>query len=367
MSGLRVAGPLYALHLNQSAFEVGLLFSMFGLTAVFFSVYAGRLADRVAFKLIVGSCVLVAAACTAIAAIFPSYLTLCLASLGSGGSVSFAVVALQRFAGRSASGPTELKKTYSWLGVGPSISNFIGPVLAGVLIDRFGHQWAFAAMAVLPLLTWAFVRGVVDNTRTPVAIDSDAPVEKPHIMDLLRVPRFRNLLIMNWVLSSAWDVHSFMVPILGHEFGFSAATIGIIIGSFALAATAVRLVLPVVAERLIEWKVIFCVTLGAALLLAIYPFLKMPILMGVGSVMLGIVLGSVQPMMLTTLHAITPPHRMGEALGIRMGVTNLASVVMPLGFGAAGAALGAKAVFWSVAGFTAIMSRVALRLKPDTD
>jgi hypothetical protein len=41
---------------------------------------------------------------------------------------------------------------------------------------------------------------------------------------------FRRLLLMNWALSSCWDVHTFVVPILGHERGLSASVIGTILG-----------------------------------------------------------------------------------------------------------------------------------------
>jgi len=31
-------------------------------------------------------------------------------------------------------------------------------------------------------------------------------------------------------MASCWDVHTFVVPVLGHELGFSAAVIGAILG-----------------------------------------------------------------------------------------------------------------------------------------
>ena len=65
----------------------------------------------------------------------------------------------------------------------------------------------------------------------------------------------RCLLLVNWLLSSCWDVHTFVVPVLGHERGFSASVIGAILGAFAIAATVVRVALPFVATRVNEWTV----------------------------------------------------------------------------------------------------------------
>ena len=51
-------------------------------------------------------------------------------------------------------------------------------------------------------------------------------------------------------------MHAFLVPVLGHERGFSASTIGLVLGVFALAVAAVRLVIPLLAHRLREGQVL---------------------------------------------------------------------------------------------------------------
>ena len=104
--------------------------------------------------------------------------------------------------------------------------------------------------------------------------------------------------------------------------------------------------------------------LMAALLLAIYPFLKVPLAMGLCSVVLGGFLGSVQPMVMSTLHQITPEARHGEALGLRLMAINGASVVMPILFGTLGTVVGASAVFWAVATSVGLGARPAYTLRP---
>ena len=58
----------------------------------------------------------------------------------------------------------------------------------------------------------------------------------------------RRLFVVNWLLSSSWDAHTFAVPVLGFERGFDASTIGLILGAFTLAVTAVRAVIPMLAH-----------------------------------------------------------------------------------------------------------------------
>ena len=165
-------------------------------------------------------------------------------------------------------------------------------------------------------------------------------------------------------MASCWDVHTFVVPVLGHELGFSASVIGAILGAFAIAAAAVRVVLPLVAAHLREHRVIAAAMAVCALVFAVYPLMRSPLAMGLCSVLLGLALGCVQPMVMSTLHQITPSHRHGEALGLRLMAINASSVLMPLLFGAAGAIVGIQSVFWAVGAVAGTGIPAALRMTP---
>jgi len=86
--------------------------------------------------------------------------------------------------------------------------------------------------------------------------------------------------------------------------------------------------------------------------------------MGLCSVALGFVLGSVQPMIMSTLHQITPENRHGEALGLRLMAINASSVAMPLMFGLAGTVIGVAGLFWVTGGLVAAASQQAWKLRP---
>jgi sugar phosphate permease len=159
-------------------------------------------------------------------------------------------------------------------------------------------------------------------------------------------------------------VHTFLVPVIGHERGLSATAIGAILGGFALAATAIRLILPWVASRLRESVVIASAMVATALLFALYPLAQAAWAMAGLSILLGVALGSVQPMIMSTLHQMTPPHRHGEALGLRAMAINGSSVVMPLLFGSTGALLGVAGVFWIVGAVVGSASPIAWHLRP---
>jgi predicted MFS family arabinose efflux permease len=175
------------------------------------------------------------------------------------------------------------------------------------------------------------------------------PGPRPSAFALLRTPGLQRLLVINWLLSSAWDVHAFLVPVLGHERGFSASAIGLVLGLFAAAVAVVRLFIPLVAHRLREGQVLAGAMLATALLFALYPLVHAAWLMALFATLLGLALGSVQPMIMTTLHQLTPPERHGEAIALRSMTINFASALMPLLFGVLGATLGAATLFWLMA------------------
>jgi sugar phosphate permease len=180
--------------------------------------------------------------------------------------------------------------------------------------------------------------------------------------DLLRAPGLKRLLVVNWLLSMCWDVHTFAVPILGHERGFSASTIGLILGTFTLSVTLVRAVIAVLAHRLHEAAVVRAAMLATAVVFVLYPLAPNAWLMGSCAALLGLTLGSVQPMVMAMLHHLTPDERHGEALAFRSMAINASSTLMPLVFGATGTLFGAAVLFWAVGGAVGAGSWLARRL-----
>ena len=359
MTGFRMGAPLLALKLGQSPVAVGFLLALFALSQVFFALPAGRLADRYGLHVALRLAVFMASAALAASVLWPVFGVLCFSALVVGGASGLAVIALQRHAGRLAQGPTALREVFSWLAIGPSLSNLVGPLLVGVLIDWVSFQAAFLAMALLPWLAWWLVGHVAPEpiSKRP----ENALVVSSWAM--FRDPAFRRLMLINWLLSSCWDVHTFLVPVIGHEQGLSATVIGSLLASFAVAATLVRLLMPWMASRLQEGRVVGSAMLATAVLFVLYPMAESAWLMAGLSVLLGFALGSVQPMIMSTLHQITPHAQHGQALALRSMAINASSVLMPLVFGTVGTLVGVGVVFWAVAGVVGSGAPLAFSLR----
>ena len=75
---------------------------------------------------------------------------------------------------------------------------------------------------------------------------------KGGLFELLKIKTLRNTLIASGIVSSAWDVYQFFMPIYGRSLGMSATAIGSVMSAFAIAIILVRLVLPFSVRRLGE-------------------------------------------------------------------------------------------------------------------
>lgn len=368
LAGNRMAAPLLALREGYSPAAVGFLLALFGLAQVLLAIPVGRYVDRHGLKRPIAYAVAASCLAGALAAMWPVFEVLCVTAFLTGGAAGAGVITVQRQVGRLAEGGAQLRRSFSWLAIGPSLSNVAGALAVGFLIDHAGpspgsvqgFQAAFALMAVVPLLTWYLLRPVRE------VLEEQPAGERPsawRAWQLLREPGIARLMLVNWFVSSSWDVHTLVVPLLGVERGLSASAIGMILGAFALATGLVRLLLPLLADRIREWAVMAAAMVSAGLLFAIYPLLPSALAMGICSFCMGMVLGAVQPMVMSILHQVTPPERHGEALGLRLMAVTATGVAVPLLLGSVSSLIGLSGVLWMVAAVVGSGSRVAWGLR----
>ena len=88
------------------------------------------------------------------------------------------------------------------------------------------------------------------------------------IAALFRNRHLKRVFIVNALLSMAWDLHTFFIPIYGATIGLSASRIGMILAAFAAATFAVRLMMPWIARRASEFEVLTAALFVAALCVA---------------------------------------------------------------------------------------------------
>lgn len=362
--GVRLAAPLGVLATGGSAWSVGVVMTMFAVFPALLALPAGRLADRRGYHLPVRIAACCALAGTLLAAATQNMFTLCAAAALSGAGSGFGMIAIQRSAGRLASCDSERLRVFSAIALAPAVAGLFGPMLAGVLIDHAGYSWAFLALALLPAATLLAAQAVPDEPPRPAQASKARPASA---WGLLRLAPFRRLLFVSWLVSLAWDVHGFALPLLGVERGLSASALGAVLAAYAVTSMSVRLLMPLLAGRLERRTLLVAAMLLTCTVFGAYPLLGSAWAMAACAAALGIALGMVQPAIMATLHGVTPPERHGEALALRSMAIHTSMAAIPLLLGALGTAAGAAALFWVMSAALGMGSVQAGRIRLDQD
>ncbi len=358
LGAARVTTTLYALSLQASEFTVGTLIALFAVFPMLLAVGMGRIIDRIGVQLPLRAGGVIASAGVIVAASVKSIAALYVAAILIGTGFMAIFIATQYAVGAMLANEQKAAG-YSRLSVGFSVSSFVGPLLAGFTIDHAGHAWAFIACAVFTLLSFV----IASSGALP---ELPAQVRPPQrrtgsALQLLRHRELRGVYFVGITLAAAWDMFTFVTPIHGTQLGFSASTIGMILASFSAATLVVRIAMPGIVRRYHEWQILTGALAAAALVYLLLPFMQQPLSMAAVAFALGLALGSGQPNVLALLHIGAPAGRGAEAIAIRASLGNLSAVALPIAYGAAGAALGLFAVFWSVGAVIAVAVPVAAR------
>lgn len=361
VQGVRLAAPLGVLALGRSAWSVGLVMTMFAVFPALLALPAGRLADRRGYHLPVRIAACCALAGTLLAGASQSLFTLCAAAALSGAGSGFGMIAIQRSASRLAGSEAGRLRVFSWIALAPAIAGLVGPVLAGVLIDKAGFPAAFLALALFPAATLLAAQAV--PAEAPAALAAPKK-HQASAWDLLRQAPFRRLLLVSWLVSLCWDVHGFALPLLGVERGLSASALGAVLAAYAAASMLVRLLMPLLAGRLASGTLLAGAMLLACAVFGAYPLLHSAWTMAACAAVLGVALGVVQPAILASMHDVAPPGRHGEALALRSMAIHTSMAAMPLLFGAVGTAAGATVLFWLMSAALGMGGFQARRIRP---
>lgn len=348
-TGARVNVTLSGIELDASPFAVGLLLAFVSLLPMVMSVSVGRQIDRIGVRtpMLWGSVVLAGGMLIPVLAFEIAALFVCSTAIGVG--FMGIHVCGQKLAGELG-GPEARRMNFSLMAIGFSVSAFIGPILTGFLIDTIGYRGCYAVLAIFPLIAAYLMhrRRVFDRLPSPRPV-IEVQATRGSVLDLVRDPSLRKVYIASGMISAAWDVHQFVVPLYGSSLGLSASVIGLLLGTFSLATFVIRLVVPVLMRHVPEWTMIFasmCITLVAYLL---YPLSDSLTVMFSLSFVLGLGLGMSQPIVLSLLHRLAPPNRAGEATGLRMSLVNFTQTFLPGALGAVGGVLGLATLFWGMA------------------
>ncbi|MFT4174024.1 MAG: MFS transporter [Rhodocyclaceae bacterium] len=343
MSGGRISASLFALQRDGSTLMAGLAYGLYSLLPALASIHMGRWVDQVGPRRVMHISLIVMTAGLIVPALWPSLPAVLLsAALGGFGFSSYMLAANVVVSFMPVQHSSERVGMLAWLQIGTSVSAVVGPSLAGLLIDLAGYRALFVTLAVIVgtgcLLSHriALPEGVRRrNNAGALAI----------LHEVATTPRLLRIYLIALSLSLAWDGFSFMAPVLGHERGYSASQVGLVLSTFACGTLAIRMALPWLSRRLPEWRML---TMACALTASVFLLLPIahsaPLHAALGFIY-GLSAGVGQPNILNLIYHSMPPEKAGQGVGLRSMIGGISGLGGPWLFGIMSALFSAAPVF----------------------
>jgi len=345
-SGMRLAVALDAIHMGASAALVGLITALFALLPAVGSIYMGRYIDRHGSRMPMMICPALLAASPLLLALYPNFYTLAIAALLTGGSFLTLHIVNQQIVGRLST-PQDRSANFAIQATWIAASQASSPALTGFLIDHVGFRWAFACLAVIPVLALLYFRRKVPIL--PGKAPSAKTAASGSVVELLRNPKLKRVYLVSVMFATSWDIFLFMTPVYGASLNLSASQIGIIIACFSSATFVVRLLARPVSRRFTAWQVLLVSLLVNGVASLAFGLSGLMSLLLFSAFVMGLGHGLANPMMNTLLYEASPPNRIAEVLGLRTSASMALQVTMPILAGALGSLIGVAPLFWLVA------------------
>jgi MFS family permease len=356
-SMLATSVPLFAVALGLAPLWVGVLVALPNALPVVLAMTAGRWIDRGGAGRWLAFGTGGMASAPLLLVLVPSAPALAAAQLLLGVFQLFAALSSQSFVADLGAGRA-LERNYATYATLLSAGRLVGPLLAGVAIDAAGFRAAFGVAASVALFTFSVawrIRGAVGGPNTEPdgpAVEVDGEDRAPAVEEDAARPsagavgRFgarealANVGVQLAVLSSAGvfvaiSVRQAFLPVALTELGYPATTIGALISLGALAAVAVRPLMPLIsrilggpARTLVVAMLAVAIGVGAlGMVTSLAAFALLGVLAGFGT-------GVGLPLSIVTVASHVAPRHRGTALGLRLSLNRAAQLAMPVAIGA---------------------------------
>ncbi|MFV0458656.1 MAG: MFS transporter [Actinomycetales bacterium] len=347
--GVAVGLGLQAGDVGLALLGFGVMLALYDVAEVILKPVFGALSDRIGvIPVIVGGLVVFSVASVA-AALFPMPIMLAVSRFVQGAAAAAFSPASSSAVARLA-GPQRLGRYFGRYGGWKSLGYAVGPLLAAVMVTWSGIGGLYWLLAALSAAVAVAV--LVKVPRLSV-------LARPRytVADLWRQTADRTFLVPTLVLAASTAVLGVAVgyiPLLAVRAGLAP-----LVGAGAVAAIAVvaSVAQPIVGQRHDGGRLSARAGTSGALVLAAVAVLAMaisanPAVLYLGSLLVGLAVGTATPLAYAQLAAATPPERLGRTMGnaelgreigdaggpILVGAVS-AGTALPVGLAALGAVL----------------------------
>ena len=356
--------PLLAEKMGAGPTTIGFIVGAFSLIAVFLSIPLGGLIDRFGVKrpLLLGVICNIANAVILLHANTVS--TLIVAQLIAGLAFLPHVVASQAYVSRLPD-TSRREKGFGWLSFGAAAGLSAGPILGGILVDRFDYQVAF--WVVLVLSSGGLILLGLKNTRdTNPSSTSYSPLRDARQAGAMAIePKIMLILFFSFAIIFAASLRSSFLPLLLRAEGLTEFTVGLLISVFAIMATSIRLIFGRLLNIFDRKKILAYSMLAIILAVGLIPSTASVAGFTILISIFGLGFGMTQPLSMVMISDLTNPTQSGLAMGLRFSSIMLAGLLSPIVLGFIIETIGLGAAFYAAALVVALAGIRMFFIRPD--
>jgi DHA1 family tetracycline resistance protein-like MFS transporter len=224
--------------------------------------------------------------------------------------------------------PRQRGRAFSYVGAAFSAGIVFGPLLGGVLFDRFGFSAPFLAAATLQLVTLVVTIVMLPESRNP---EGTQVATFGHIRASLVDPRVGPILLQMWAFSLAlYAWFGVFALLMQAALGFTATNTSFFFASFGALSVILQLgpgprLIDALGDRRssnIGIALALCGFMLVPLIHSIWTMLPTFLLFGIG-------MAIARPALSSILAAGAPENQRGTILGVSSALDNLSGVTMP--------------------------------------
>lgn len=363
---ISVIMPLWALELGASPFFIGLIVSSRQVLVITLSIHGGTLLDRFGPRRVIMCLGFAGAGLTLLFPLLPYLWATVMLQMATGFAEVTCWIGAQALTGGLLKGRPDYAGRMT---AASRIGGFCGPILVGLVWETFGALVAFAFVATwvacFAIVAWCLPK--VTDESVPLPVETESRSVLPSLTDyattfrLLLLPAVALVIATTFMRQAGSGIQSSFYVIWIKEIGFSASTIGFLIGvSNAVAAFAALATGPLARRIAADWLLI-AVTILSVVAIAITPMLGSLLALSVAIGLRGVGQGLNLPLMLSIASRAVGPHLQGRVAALRLSFNKFGGAIVPFVMGAIAEVAGLEWSFYIV-GITGVVALVFLGL-----
>lgn len=355
---LKVAIPLWAIHLDLSASQIGIVIGIAGLLPFLLSIHGGVLMDRLGTRRVTMAYAITTALLCPLYPVFPFFAAVVALQLITGLTSTMVWVGAQSLIIRFTRGQTRLIARFS---VAARCGTLLGPVAIGAIWDLAGPWGAFlfaGASGGLVLIALTIVPETkerngeqLEPARTRLRDLMPNWRDYAGAFGLLALPTVAFIVAMTVMRNSSTGIQTSFYIVYLKEIGYLGTLIGLLVGISEGAGMAGALMAGW-WERFIRphWVLIGFVAISLAFV-SITPLLGgIFVLLVIATFGRGFAQGLTQPVMFGILGRAVDDTVQGMSIGLRTTFNRLASVIVPFAMGFVADSVGIENSFYVCGG-----------------